>query len=124
MEKLGSAEDMSLRLLTWKTAMLLSLVATTRVGEIKHLDIGRMSIPEEGNKVVFFSKEHSKTGDLSRSPEPLEIFRAASSSAKARGATIEDIMKRGNWSNKYTWQKYYNRNIVSAGRRFQEALLK
>ena len=40
-------------------------------------------------------------------------FRGASTSkAKVNGASLEDILKRGSWSNQSTWQKFYRKEIV------------
>ena len=38
--------------------------------------------------------------------------RAASTcKAKVKGISLEDILKRGNWSNESTWQKHYHKFI-------------
>ena len=51
--------------------------------------------------------------------------RAASSSKfNLKGLSTRDILIRGNWSQKSTWQRYYNKNIVTASQRFQQKLLK
>ena len=194
LKSLGDMSSMSLKVLSWKTAMLVSLVALSRCNEIKNLNISRMVIPEAENKVVFFFDEPHKTQDPEKPQGPLEIFQfesdpllcpvkciqaylkqtkelrgqesqffvktckphswvtrstiaswikrvlkntgvdvnvfkghstrsAASSAARARGASVKDILDRGNWSNKSTWQNFYNKNIVSAGQRFQQAIL-
>ena len=47
---------------------------------------------------------------------------ASSSKVFSKGASISDIMSRGNWSNQCTWQKFYNKSIVSANARFQSKL--
>ena len=45
---------------------------------------------------------------------------ASTSKADLSGAPIEEILKRGCWSNKSTWQKFYNKNIIQEGELFQE----
>ena len=40
----------------------------------------------------------------------------STSKAGSQGASIEDILKRGFWSNKSTWQRYYNKDIVKEGK--------
>ena len=47
---------------------------------------------------------------------------ASTSKAHARGASVDDILKRGGWSNFSTWQKFYNKNIETPSLRFQEKL--
>ena len=48
----------------------------------------------------------------------------ASSGAAIRGASVEDILHRGQWSAASTWQRFYNKNISSGNVRFQDALFK
>jgi hypothetical protein len=47
---------------------------------------------------------------------------ASSSGVNSRGASIQDILDRGNWSNKYTWQRFYNKTIINSNARFQDTL--
>ena len=49
----------------------------------------------------------------------------AASSIKAAlvGLSISDILKRGSWCNESTWQKFYNKPIVSPEERFQNIVL-
>ena len=47
---------------------------------------------------------------------------ASSSGAFTRGASIQDILDRGNWSNESTWQRFYNKHIINANARYQNAL--
>jgi len=49
---------------------------------------------------------------------------AASSGAAARGASVQDILHRGQWSAASTWQQFYNKQISSKNSRFQDALFK
>ena len=49
---------------------------------------------------------------------------ASSSGAKTRGASIGDILKRGQWSNASTWQRFYNKRIVTSNARYQKSLFK
>ena len=48
---------------------------------------------------------------------------ASSSKVFSRGATIEEILKCGNWSRKSTWQTFYQKDIDPA-EEFQKMLLK
>ena len=48
---------------------------------------------------------------------------ASTSKAKAQGASLPIIMQRANWSSKYTWQSFYNKDIVSNEKIFQDAVL-
>ena len=49
---------------------------------------------------------------------------AATSGAAVRGASVQDILHRGQWSSASTWQRFYNKNISSENSRFQAALFK
>lgn len=49
--------------------------------------------------------------------------KAGSSKAKVKGVKIEDILAKGNWTNKTTFEKFYYKPIDSAARRFQTAVL-
>ena len=49
---------------------------------------------------------------------------AASSGAAVRGASVQDILHRGQWSAASTWQRFYNKQISSENARFQDALFK
>jgi hypothetical protein len=42
------------------------------------------------------------------------IRAAGSSKAKVSGLSLKDILKRGNWSNKSTWQRFYNKKILKS----------
>ena len=56
-------------------------------------------------------------GVLKQSGVNVEHFKAHStrsaspSKAKMSGLPVAQIFKRGNWSTKFTWQKFYNMNI-------------
>ena len=74
---MGETSEMSFKHLSWKTAMLVSLAAVTRVSEIQSLNTRDVAIPKESNKIVFFDQSDNdpfKTQDNSKAPEPLEIF--------------------------------------------------
>ena len=187
-------ESLSLKLLTYKTAMLTALAAASRGGEIRLLNSSLMGITM--NKISFFFDTHLKHSKPSKPIKPLEFFRfqeneticpvltlnyymdktktfreknkikqvfiktkkphtpvcsatvarwvkkvleecgidtsvfkghsvraASSSKAGSRGATLKDILDRGNWSQESTWQRFYNHEIISAGERFQRAVL-
>ena len=44
------------------------------------------------------------------------------SRAKVKGLSLEDISKRGNWSNKSTWQKHYHRFVSNESAQFQKSI--
>jgi len=48
---------------------------------------------------------------------------ASSSKAFSKGASLEDILNMGNWSNESVWQKHYHKEF-SPAERYQHALLK
>ena len=47
---------------------------------------------------------------------------ASSSKVQMSGLPVEQILKRGNWSSKSTWQKFYNKNIEE-DKTFEQAVL-
>ena len=49
---------------------------------------------------------------------------ASTSKVDLSGAPIEEILKRGCWSKKSTWQKFYNKHIIPEGPLFQEMVFK
>ena len=49
---------------------------------------------------------------------------ASTSKADLSGAPIEETLKRGCWSKKSTWQKFYNKSIIQEGQLFQEMVFK
>ena len=51
------------------------------------------------------------------------IRAAATSKAFLKGLSVADIIKRGNWRQESTWQKFYNKNIKSVSSKFQEKVL-
>ena len=51
------------------------------------------------------------------------IRAAASSKAHTMGLSTDDVLKKGNWSQESTWQKFYHKNIISASKNFQVKVL-
>ena len=49
---------------------------------------------------------------------------ASTSKVSLHGLALSDILQRGSWSAASTWQKFYNKHIISPEERFQNALLK
>ena len=49
---------------------------------------------------------------------------ASTSKVNLNGAPIEEILKRGCWSKKSTWQKFYNKSIIQEGELFKEMVYK
>jgi len=47
---------------------------------------------------------------------------ASTSKAFQKGATINDILKMGNWSNESVWQTFYHKEFSTA-ERYQKLLL-
>ena len=48
---------------------------------------------------------------------------ASSSHARLSGLSLSDILKRGSWSNKTTWEKFYNKAILTFEEKFQKAVV-
>ena len=48
---------------------------------------------------------------------------AATSKAFMKGLSVPDIIKKGNWSQESTWQRFYNKDIKSVSATFQEKVL-
>ena len=46
----------------------------------------------------------------------------STSKAKAKGLSLEDILKRGNGSNKSTWQKHYYKFVSNESAQFQKSI--
>ena len=51
------------------------------------------------------------------------IRAAASSKAFIMGLSTDDILKKGNWAQKSTWQKFYHQHIISASEKFEIKVL-
>ena len=47
---------------------------------------------------------------------------ASTSKAKALGLPLEEILKRGNWSGKSTWQLHYHKSVCTNPQHFQQIL--
>ena len=50
------------------------------------------------------------------------ICAASTSKTNLRGLSTEDMLQRGNWSRKSTWQTFYNKNISTPAERLQNKL--
>ena len=48
---------------------------------------------------------------------------ASTSKAKVLGLSLEDILKRGQWTNISTWQRFYNKQIIRAQSSFSSTIL-
>ena len=48
---------------------------------------------------------------------------ASTSKARLSGISVNDILSRESWSNEYTWQKFYHKQVVSEEQLFQEGVL-
>ena len=65
---------------------------------------------------------------LDNSGVDINIFKAhssrsaATSKAKCEGCSLKDILKRGQWSGKTTWQKHYHKSVVNSASKFQHSL--
>ncbi len=187
-------EGLTDKLLTEKTAMLLSLIAIPRGCELTYLKLELMGI---GSNIIKFSFDRQlKTTKPGTRPEDLEIHKfeenpricpmgsiqsylertktwrknpklgelfishvkphepvhkstiarwiknvmemaeintnsycahsarsAASSKAKKQGLSVDDILKRGNWSRESTWQKFYHKPSQNSAKKFQNSIL-
>ena len=47
---------------------------------------------------------------------------ASTSKAKVIGLSLEDILKRGNWSNKSAWQKHYHNFVSNESAQFPKSI--
>ena len=47
---------------------------------------------------------------------------ASTSKAKIKGLSLEDILKRDNWSNKSAWQKHYHKLVSNESDQFQQSI--
>ena len=91
---------------------------------------------QNGQLLLSFIKPHNEVVKstisgwikevLKRSEINVEHFKAHStrsaSSSQISGLPVEQILKRGNWSSKATWQKFYNKNIEE-DKTFEQAVL-
>ena len=74
--------------------------------------------------ITRWIKEVLKLSGIDTTVFQAHSIRAASSSkAHNMGLSTNDILKKGNWSQKSTWQKFYHKNIISASQKFQEKIL-
>ena len=93
-----------------KTQLLLSFIKP-------HKEVSRSTISrwiKETLKIAGINTEIFK-GHSSRS--------AASTGAGLAGASTSDILNMGSWSSECTWQKFYNKPILTAEESFQNKLL-
>lgn len=73
--------------------------------------------------ITRWIKEVLKLSGIDINTYQAHSVRAASTSkTKSRGLSTNDILKMGNWSQESTWQKFYNKNIVTPAKRFQDSL--
>ena len=54
--------------------------------------------------------------------KPQSTGSASSSHARLSGLSLSDILKRGSWSNKTTWEKFYNNSILTFEEKIQKAV--
>lgn len=47
---------------------------------------------------------------------------ASTSKAKIGGCSLQDILKRGQWSGKSTWQKHYHKTVVNPAQVYQQSI--
>ena len=72
----------------------------------------------------WIKKVLSNSGIDTKIYKARSIRSASSSAAAVGGVGISDILARGNWSNKNTWEKFYHKEIVPSSKRYQQGLLK
>ena len=51
------------------------------------------------------------------------IYSKSSSHARLSGLSLSDILKRGSWSNKTTWERFYNKPILTFEEKIQKAVV-
>ena len=83
--------------------------------------IERTSIWREKNQVsqllVSFIRPHNAVAKFTVAGPPIHMH------ARFSVLSSSDILKRESWSNKTTWQKFYNKPIVTFKEKFQKAAL-
>ena len=55
--------------------------------------------------------------------KPHSTRSASSSHARLSGLSLSDILKRGSWSNETTWDKFYNKSILTFEEKFVKAVI-
>ena len=55
--------------------------------------------------------------------KPHSTRSASSSHARLSGLSLSDILKRGSWSNKTTWERFYNKPILTFEEKIQKAVV-
>ena len=55
--------------------------------------------------------------------KPHSIHSVSSSHARLSGLSLSDILKRGSWSNKTTWERFYNKPILTFEEKFKKAVV-
>ena len=76
--------------------------------------------PAQSSTISNWLKKVLKKSGIKTEMFKAHSFRGASTSkAKVNGASLEDILKRGSWSNQSTWQKFYRKKIVQESMGFQ-----
>ena len=55
--------------------------------------------------------------------KPHSTRSASSSHARLSGLSLPDILKRGTWCIKTTWEKFYNKSILTFEEKFQKAVV-
>ena len=48
---------------------------------------------------------------------------ASTSKSCLSGISVDDILSRRSWSNEFTWQKFYHKQVLSKEQLFQEGVL-
>ena len=73
LRKTPKNEDISLKMLTYKTAMVIALVTAGRCSELKYMNTDMMANNE--NKYIFYFDTPLKQTRGRKTPKPLEIYR-------------------------------------------------
>ena len=73
-----------------------------------HVEVGKGAI---SNWVRKFLIDAGIKQNVPRGPH--SVRSAATSAAYCSGIPIKTILEKGRWSNENTWQKHYNKNIVT-----------
>ena len=85
-------------------------------------------MPHEGIKkctIAKWVKNLLKLANIDTSFYQAHSFRSVSSSrAKTQGLSLEDILKRRNWSRSSTWEKFYHRPTRSPSQEYQLSILR
>ena len=109
------------------TAYIKRTVSWRNEGKEQHLFLSHINphMPiKKSPTIARWIKEFLGDAGIDISTYQAHSTRGAScSKAKAKGLSVEDIVKQANWTNSSTFEKFYHKPIVDHTRTFQRAVL-